>query len=326
MKVFVTGAAGYVGSVVAERLVDEDIEVVAFDSLKNGHREAVHPKAQLIVGDLLDKTALEKIFQTNRFDAVIHLAAEALIDESIRNPGLFFQVNVTGGLNLLEAMVGAGVKKMVFSSTAAIYGEPRKLPIKEDDTKDPVNAYGESKLQFENILHWFERAHGLSSISFRYFNACGATAMCGEDRPRETHIIPILFEVAEGKHANFNLFGTDYDTQDGSCIRDYVHVADIAAAHLLALSRVGKVKLEKFNLGSGSGYSNKEVITAVEKVIGKKLPIITAPRRDGDPARLVASNDKAKKVLGWQPRFTTIEEMVETAWQWRLKHPEGYHN
>jgi UDP-glucose 4-epimerase len=241
MKILVTGAAGYIGSVVTERLVERGHEVVALDSLRHGHRDAVHPDARFVHGDLLDREWLHDEVRRANADAVVHLAAEALIDESVRDPGLFFRVNVTGGLNLLDAMAAVGVRRIIFSSTAAVYGEPVTLPILEDAALQPVNAYGESKLAFERMMPWYERAHGLRHISLRYFNACGATARCGEQHEPETHLIPILLDVALGARNAVSLFGTDYDTPDGTCVRDYVHVRDIADAHLRCLEHIDAI-------------------------------------------------------------------------------------
>ena len=301
MNILVTGAAGYIGSVVTERLIEHGHTVVALDNLRHGHRDAVHPAARFVQGDLLDREWLHHEVRQAKVDAVVHLAAEALIDESIRNPGLFFRVNVTGGLNLLDAMAAAGVSRMIFSSTAAVYGEPESIPIREDATLRPVNSYGESKLAFERAMAWYERAHGLRHVSLRYFNACGATERCGELHLPETHLIPILLDVALGRRQSMQLYGTDYDTPDGTCIRDYVHVRDIADAHLLCLAHIDEIPSQAFNLGNGAGYSNREVIEAARRITGSSFSVIEAPRRPGDPARLVASADRISSVLGWKP-------------------------
>ncbi|HEV3310817.1 MAG TPA: UDP-glucose 4-epimerase GalE, partial [Chloroflexota bacterium] len=257
-------------------------------------------------------------------EAVLHLAAEALIDESIRDPGRFYQANVCGGLNLLDAMVSAGIRRIIFSSTAAVYGEPTSVPIPENADCTPVNAYGESKLAFERSLSWYQRAHGLNYVSLRYFNACGATARVGECHQPETHLIPRLLDVALGRQSEAQLYGTDFDTPDGTCIRDYVHVADIAQAHALALARIDHVHSATVNIGSASGYSNREVIEAVQRVTGRELPVKTMGRRPGDPARLVASSEQARSELGWRPRYTDLASMVRTAWDWRRQNPQGY--
>jgi len=324
MGILVTGAAGYIGSVVTEQLVEQGHQVIALDNLRNGHRAAVHPAAAFAQLDLLDADALTAFLRENPVDAVVHLAAEALIDVSMRDPGLFFRVNVVGGLNLLDAMIAAGVKRMVFSSTAAVYGEPENIPITEEARHLPVNPYGESKLAFEQILAWYRTAHDLKYVTLRYFNACGATERFGECHVPETHIIPILFEVALGQREQFNLYGTDYDTPDGTCIRDYIHVWDIANAHVLALGQLDRLGARVFNMGNGAGYSNSQVVETVRRVTGKNIPVVPSSRRPGDPARLVASSEHIRSELGWTPRYPDLTTMVETAWRWRQKHPRGY--
>lgn len=318
MNVLVTGAAGYIGSVVTERLIEQGHTVVALDDLRHGHRDAVHPEARFVKGDLLDRDWLMATVKQAEADAVVHLAAEALIDESVRNPGVFFAVNVTGGLNLLDAMAAAGVRRLIFSSTAAVYGEPTSIPIREEAALSPVNAYGESKLAFERILPWYYRAHGIRHVSLRYFNACGATTRTGERHEPETHLIPIVMDVALGRRDAIHLFGTDYDTPDGSCVRDYVHVLDIADAHLRCLERIDTIEPTAFNLGNGHGYSNREVIAAVERVTGRPVKIIAAPRRLGDPARLVASADRIARELQWRPGIPSLDSMIASAWAWHL--------
>ncbi|MBM4429425.1 MAG: UDP-glucose 4-epimerase GalE [Chloroflexi bacterium] len=324
MKVLVTGAAGYIGSVVTELLVEQGYEVIALDNLQHGHRAALHPGARFVQGDLLDGEWLNSFLVANPVDAVVHLAAEALIDESMRDPGRFFRANVCGGLNLLEAMVKADVKRMVFSSTAAVYGEPETVPITEHAPCAPVNAYGESKLTFERMLEWYQKAYGLKYVSLRYFNACGATERYGEFHVPETHLIPILLEVALGQREAVQLYGTDYETPDGTCIRDYIHVVDIAQAHVLALAEIDRVEAKAYNMGNGAGYSNSKVIETVRRVTGREIRVIPAGRRPGDPARLVASSEHIRQELGWEPWYPELAVMVETAWAWRLKHPRGY--
>ncbi len=324
MRVLVTGAAGFIGSVVTEQLLEHGIEVVALDNLQHGHAAAVHPAAEFVLGDLRDGVWLKQFLVGKPVDAIVHLAAEALIDESVRNPGRFYEANVCAGLNLLEAMQAAGVNRIIFSSTAAVYGEPQQLPILEDSPQLPVNSYGQSKLAFEQMLKWYRVAYGLNHISLRYFNACGATERFGELHQPETHLIPILLEIALGKREAIHLFGTDYDTPDGTCVRDYIHVADIARAHLLALQKVDEIGAAAYNMGNGSGYTNRQVIDTVQKITGCPIRVIPSPRRPGDPARLVASSDKVRRELGWEPQYPDLTAMVDSAWQWRLHHPGDY--
>lgn len=324
MHVLVTGAAGFIGSVVSEALLANGYEVTGLDDLRYGHAAALPPGTELLRIDITDSRAVHEAFRERRFDAVVHLAAEAYIDESISDPGRFYSVNVQGGINLLEAMKATGVRRMIFSSTAAVFGEPSEIPVTEAADKTPVNAYGDTKLAFERALSWYRRSFGINHVSFRYFNACGATELRGEDRSKETHLIPILFQVAMGRRKDLVLFGSDYPTPDGTCIRDYVHVADIAEAHLLGLAKVDEIGAEAFNLGSGTGHSNLQVIEATRRVTGHDIPVSIGPRRPGDPAVLVASFDHAKNVLGWQPRHRDLDEMVESAWSWRSRHPRGY--
>ena len=324
MTVLVTGAAGYIGSVVAERLLEHGHAVAALDDLSQGHRAAVPPGAGFFEGDLRDRARLADVMSSVRPDAVVHLAAEALVGESVTEPAKFFDVNVTGGLNLLDVMRAAGVPRLVFSSTAAVYGEPENVPIREDARLRPVNAYGASKLAFEQALPWYASAYGLRHISLRYFNACGATAARGEHHVPETHLIAILLEVALGLRPEIRIFGNDYDTPDGTCIRDYVHVADIAHAHLLALDRMDRIESEAFNLGNGTGFSNREVVEATRRVTGHPIPAVAAPRRAGDPARLVASAERARAVLDWSPRHPGLDDMIATAWAWRKDRLHPY--
>lgn len=324
MKILVTGAAGYIGSVVTEQLVEDGHQVIAVDNLISGNKAAVHPGAKFMQADLRDASWIKLFFRAQPIDAVVHLAAEALIDVSMRDPGRFFQANVSAGLNLVDAMVESGVKRLVFSSTAAVYGEPTEIPITEESPCKPVNPYGASKLAFEEMLSWYSLSHGLKYISLRYFNACGATERFGEYHIPETHIIPILFETALAMRDTFSLYGDDYDTPDGTCIRDYIHVSDIARAHVLALKKMDVIGPRIFNMGNGSGYSNSQVIDAVKQVTGQQVKVKISSRRAGDPARLVASSTRIREELGWTPRYPDLAEMIETAWTWRQRHPNGY--
>lgn len=324
MKILVTGGAGYIGSVVTEQLVESGHDVVVFDSMKAGHYEAVHPSAKLEVGNLLEPRDLDRTFATHAPDAVCHLAAEIAVGESMADPGLHYENNLCGSLALAEAMVRHRVSKIVFSSTAAVYGFPEELPITEDAKKEPVNVYGETKLAFERALRWYGEIHDIRHISLRYFNACGASERYGEYRERETHIIPILLEVALGKRDQFSIFGTDYPTPDGTCVRDYVHVIDIARAHVLAIEALDRIQADAFNIGIGSGYSNREVVEMVRKVTGHEIPTVEADRRPGDPPVLVASSEKIRQFLGWEPEYPSLESMVASAWAWRSRHPNGY--
>jgi UDP-glucose 4-epimerase len=324
LRVLVTGGAGFIGSVVTEQLVDQGHDVTVVDNLKHGFQAAVHPKAKFVRGDILDTPLLEQTLRERQIEAVAHLAAEAFIDDSLRDPGLFYRVNVCGGLSLLEAMVRTEVKRMVFSSTAAVYGQPDKVPIPEDAPTTPCNSYGESKLAFERMLAWFRAAFGIRYVCLRYFNACGATTRCGESRKRETHLVPIALAAALGQRECLHLFGTDYETPDGTCIRDYVHVADIARAHILAFEAMDRFGAREYNLGNNEGYSNLDVIRTVKQVTGRDFAVRSTDRRPGDPARLVADSARIRNELGWQPAFPDLRQMVETAWQWRLEHPGGY--
>ena len=324
MKVLVTGAAGYVGSIVTEELVEAGHRVIALDNLSQGHRQAVHLGATFVHGDLADTALLDTLFRGFSLDAVMHMAAEARIDDSVRDPRRYFQANVVCGLNLLDAILAHDIRKIVFSSTAAVYGEPERVPIVEDDPKAPVNSYGESKQMFERILDWYHRAYGFQVASLRYFNACGASARFGEHHEPETHLIPLVLQVALGQREAIHVFGVDYDTPDGSCIRDYVHVVDLAQAHLLALENLERLGCQVYNLGNGDGYSVLQVIEAAREVTGHAIPAVPAHRRPGDPARLVASSDRIRAELGWQPHQPDLHSIIESAWKWHKAHPHGY--
>lgn len=323
MRLLVTGGAGYIGSVVAELAEAAGHEVVVLDDLRAGNRAAVPASSRLIVGQLGDRAALDACFALGPFDAVLHLAAEAAIEASVSDPALYFQVNLTDGLTLLDTMRAHGVSRLIFSSTAATYGEPQRIPMDESHPQAPINAYGESKLQFERCLRWYHRAYGIRAVSFRYFNAAGATDARGEARPHETHLLPLVLDAVAGRRPSVQVFGTDYDTADGTCVRDYVHVLDIARAHLLALDRIDQLGLAWFNLGSETGYSVRQIIDAVQDVVGTPVPWTSANRRPGDPAVLVASAQLARRELGWSPD-RSLRDIVESAWRWRSSHPAGY--
>ena len=321
MKILVTGGAGYIGSVCVEDLLNRGHDVTVFDNLTEGHKKAIDRRANFVQGDLADKPALSDLMRTAQPEAVMHFAAHALVGESMQNPYKYFYNNVSCGLNLLHAMVEHGVKRFVFSSTCATYGIPETVPIDELAPQKPVNPYGESKLIFEKVLRWFDEIHGVTFASLRYFNAAGATEAFGEDHRIETHLIPCVLQVPLGKREHAQIFGTDYPTPDGSCIRDYIHVTDLAQAHALALE---VKKSDFFNLGIGGGVSVLEVIDACKKVTGKDIPVVKQPRRPGDPPRLIASAGKAQEVLGWRPQFDRIEDIVSSAWSWHVSHPAGY--
>jgi len=321
MKILVVGGAGYIGSICTELLLDESHEVAVFDNLTEGHRGAVDPRAEFIEGDLADRQKIEGALSRAHPDAVMHFAASALVGESMQNPSKYFRNNVANALNLLDAMVARNVKRLVFSSTCAIFGPPARLPIDETLPVRPINPYGESKLAFEKILRWYEQIHGLRFVSLRYFNAAGASEKFGEDHRPETHLIPNVLKVALAEKPHVEIFGTDYDTPDGTCIRDYIHIVDLAHAHILALNWS---KSEFYNLGTGGGSSVRQVIDVARKVTGHKIDIVEKPRRPGDPPRLIASSEKIKRELGWQPQFQSLDAIIDSAWKWHQKFPRGY--
>jgi len=323
VRVLVVGGAGYIGSVTVAELLSAGHEVVVFDSLVTGHAEAVSPGAELVVGDLADAELLDDVFGRRTFDGVVYYAGFIAAGESMRDPGKYFLNNVGHLINLLNAMVKHQVLRFVFSSSAGVYGEPDKTPIEEDAPLAPVNPYGESKAVAERLLRWYDSQCGLRYVSLRYFNAAGATEVLGEDHRPETHLIPVVLEVAAGKMLSLELYGTDYPTPDGTCIRDYVHVSDLAQAHSLALERTRKGSAV-YNVGNGQGFSNGEVIETARRVTGHPIPVREAPRREGDPAVLVASATKVKEELGWEPRFPDLESIIESAWRWHQAHPTGY--
>ncbi len=321
MNVFVTGGAGYIGSVCVEELLNAGQAVTVFDNLTEGHRSAIDSRARFVQGDLADEALVTRAIQEAGAEAVMHFAANALVGESMTNPGKYFGNNVGNGVKLLNACVASGVKKFVFSSTCATYGPPDRVPMTEDLPQRPINPYGESKLMFERVLHWYREIHGVEFVALRYFNAAGATENFGENHRIETHLIPNVLAVALGQKLQCEIYGTDYPTPDGTCIRDYIHIVDLAQAHILAL---GAGRQGFFNLGNGDGYSVREVLEVCEKVTGKKIPAVEKPRRPGDPPRLVASADKARRDLGWNPRLPKLEDIIASAWRWHLKFPNGY--
>ena len=324
MKVLVTGAAGYVGSIGAHALIERGAQVVALDNLVEGHRKAVPEQALFVGCDLADRPRLDQAFSSHRFDAVMHFAAEALVEKSVREPSTFYATNVSCGVNLLDAMIRHGVRDLIFSSTAAVYGEPETVPITEDHPKRPINPYGRTKLLFEQILDDYRQHSGLRYVALRYFNAAGASADRGEDHRVESHLIPRLLQVALGQRDLFHVNGTDYPTPDGTCVRDYVHVLDIAEAHLLALEQIERVSGQAFNVGNDRGYSVREVLSAARLITRCPIPSSDTPRRPGDPATLVACSGKLRRDLGWSPRRSDLTGILESAWRWKQKFPNGY--
>jgi UDP-glucose 4-epimerase len=331
--VLVTGGAGYIGSVVCQTLLQRGHSIVILDNLEEGHRSALPSKGIFIEGDLSDETLLEEIFRNYSVDAVVHLAAHCLVGESVRDPEKYYRNNVSNGLNLLRAMRVAGVREMVFSSSAAVYGEPISTPIKETHPTRPLNPYGHSKLIFEEILDWYARAFDFRYVTFRYFNAAGAFEGLGEDHEPETHLIPLILREAVGmpggltkqnKEITLTVFGTDYPTPDGSCIRDYIHIKDLALAHVLALEKLDHLHQRIFNLGNGHGFSVLEVIEAAQSITGRAIPYRVGERRPGDPAILVASSDLARQSLGWEPVFQSLKDILASAWNWHQQFPGGY--
>jgi UDP-glucose 4-epimerase len=324
MKVLVTGGAGYIGSVVTEELLNDGHEAIVYDSLIKGHRTAVDARAKFIEGELKDGDDVRRALRENQIEAVIHMAAHSLVGESVEQPAKYFENNVVAGLKLIDAMRDCGVKKLVFSSTAATYGEPEKQPIEETDPTQPTNPYGESKLAFERALRWYENAYGLHFASLRYFNAAGASKQFGEQHDPETHLIPLVLQAANGSRADVQIFGDDYSTRDGTCVRDYIHVIDLARAHILALDILGE-RSAIYNLGcGGDGYTVKEVIETAREITGREIATRTVKRRAGDPAVLIASSDKIKHELGWSPKFQDLKLIVQSAWDWLQAHPNGY--
>ena len=324
MRILVTGGAGYVGSVVAQELLNSGHQVTIYDNLCHGHRAAVPSPAELIVGDIGDKELLEQTFAHDSFDAVMHFAAFIEAGESMQVPEKYFRNNAGNALTLLEAMLRTGVRKIVFSSTAALYGEPERVPIQEDDRQKPTNVYGESKLMVEQMLAWFNRLHGFRYASLRYFNAAGAAGELGEAHEPESHLIPLVLQAAMGKRESISIYGNDYPTEDGTCIRDYIHVSDLAAAHVLALEALNTRDRLIYNLGNGTGFSVRRVVDVARAVTGRQIKAVDVARRPGDPAILVASSEKIRRELGWVPKYSSLEQIIASAWEWHREHPNGY--
>lgn len=327
MAILVLGGAGYIGSHTVYELIDAGREVVVADNLQTGFRAAVHPKAKFYQLDIRDRAALDTLFQAENIEGVIHFAASSQVGESMSDPLKYYDNNLHGTMVLLQSMVAHGVNKIVFSSTAATYGEPERVPILETDRTDPTNCYGETKLSMEHMMRWVSQAHGLKYVALRYFNACGAhpSGAIGEAHNPETHLIPLILQVPNGQREKISIFGDDYPTKDGTCIRDYIHVTDLAQAHILALDYLldgGDNNV--FNLGNGVGFTVKEVIDVARAVTGHPIPAQVSPRRAGDPAQLIASSEKAIKVLGWKPQYNDLNTIIATAWKWHSAHPRGY--
>ncbi|HVF56738.1 MAG TPA: UDP-glucose 4-epimerase GalE [Pyrinomonadaceae bacterium] len=324
MRILVTGGAGYIGSVVTEELIKDGHEVVVYDNLSKGHRGAVHSDAQFVQADLMDGERLRRAFTEQKTEAVIHMAADALVGESVGNPAKYYRNNLVAGLELLDAMRACGVPRIVFSSTCATYGEPERLPMDETLPQIPLNPYGQSKLAFEGALKWYGPAYGFNYAALRYFNAAGATEAFGEQHDPESHLIPIVLQAATGKRTHVEIYGDDYPTRDGTCVRDYIHIVDLARAHILAL-RILDERSDAYNLGcGGDGYTVKELIDVAREVTGREIPARTAARRPGDPAVLVASSEKIRRELGWSPQFEDLRKIIESAWTWMQTHPNGY--
>ncbi|HEX8679196.1 MAG TPA: UDP-glucose 4-epimerase GalE [Chthoniobacterales bacterium] len=321
MKILVVGGAGYIGSICSELLINSGHEVAIFDNLTEGHRKAVDPRAELVEGDLNERAGIEAALARIKPDAVMHFAASALVGESMTDPSKYFRNNICNGLNLLDAMIATGVKRLVFSSTCATFGPPERIPIDETLPQRPINPYGESKLAFERILRWYDQIHGLRFVALRYFNAAGASENFGEDHRTETHLIPNVVKVALGQRTHVEIYGTDYETPDGTCIRDYIHILDLSQAHILALS---SPKSEFYNLGTGGGTSVREIIESCRRLTGHEIPVVEKPRRAGDPPRLIAASAKIKSELGWAPRFENVDAIIESAWKWHQNFPNGY--
>ncbi len=325
LKVLVTGGAGYIGSVTSAELLSAGHEVVVVDNLYQGHQKAVPAGAAFFEGDLRDNDTVARLFQEHTgIEGIMHFASFTLVGESMQQPLKYLRDNLVAGANLLEYAVAAGVGRFILSSTANLFDDPEKMPIEPDDRIVPGSPYGESKFFLERTLHWFERIYGMRYACLRYFNASGGTPDRGEDHTPEYHLIPIVLEVAQGKRQKLTIFGGDYPTRDGTCVRDYIHIVDLAQAHILALEGIGTLGSRKYNLGNGNGFTNLEVVEAAKLVTGRDIPYEIGPRRSGDPATLIASSEKIRQELGWNPRYTTLESIVGSAWEWHSRHPQGY--
>ena len=327
MAILVLGGAGYIGSHTVYELIDAGRDVVVADNLLTGFRAAVHPKARFYQLDIRDRSALDELFTKEKIEGVIHFAASSQVGESMSDPLKYYDNNLHGTMVLLQAMVAHGVDKIVFSSTAATYGEPERVPILETDRTDPTNCYGETKLAMEHMMRWVSRAHGLKYVALRYFNACGAhpSGAIGEAHNPETHLIPLILQVPNGQREKISIFGDDYPTKDGTCIRDYIHLSDLAQAHILALDHLLQGgKSDVFNLGNGVGFTVKDVIDVARAVTGHPIPAASCPRRAGDPAQLIASSKKAVEQLGWKPKYNDLNTIIASAWKWHSAHPRGY--
>lgn len=322
--ILVTGGAGFVGSVCVELLVAQGYNVIVLDNLQTGNRRAVHPKARLVRGSIGNARLLKRLFTENSVSAVVHFAAETLVTAASTDPHRYAVNNLQHGITLLNALREHSCQRIVFSSTAAVYGEPISSPLDENHPTAPLNAYGETKLMFERLLQRYREAYGLKAVVFRYFNAAGASARYGEQHMPETHLLPLILQTAAGRRASLELFGEDYETEDGTCVRDYVHVLDIAGAHVLALAKIDALPANTFNLGNGTGFSVRAVVQAAERITGRKIAVSLQPRRPGDPARLVAAAARAQQVLGWQPQHSALDNIISSAWHWMQQHPRGY--
>lgn len=325
MKILVTGGAGYIGSITAAELIQAGHEVVVFDNLYQGHAAAVHPEAIFMQGDLADRDAVAHLFAEHRgIDGIMHFASFTLVGESMEQPLKYLRDNLVNAANLLEQAIAHGVRRFILSSTANLFDDPERMPIDENERIVPGSPYGESKFFIERLLHWFEQIYGLRYACLRYFNACGDTPDRGEDHDPETHLIPIVLQVALGQREHITVFGDDYPTRDGTCVRDYIHVVDLAQAHILAMEALDRLGSRKYNLGNGAGFTVLEVIETARRVTGHPIPHVIGPRRPGDPAVLIASSETIRRELGWQPRYTRLEDIISSAWEWHRTHPHGY--